>query len=278
MRSGVPGDVAPRNDEGAAALAGLQDKTSVPDIVVKKLHREISALRMSRHMTIAGGDERLALQLHAWNAALAGALLPGLHIAEVTIRNMAAHRVKARYKGTWFESLDFTRKLGKSEHAKKLRSAVDRRKVTTTNAGDISSYLVRDLSFGFWVNIFTRTFHEELWKHNLWTYLPSVPHGYTITQLHADIDEIRTFRNQVAHHMNLVSKPPPRSAEDQHDAMMRTLKYLSPQVELHARAICTFPLVWQCCPMALTDFQAAVLVMDTARRGLNRPRAPAVTA
>jgi hypothetical protein len=129
MRSGVLGGVAPRNDEGAApvspppasvsvgaqpppasvsnsacmsytaALAGLQDKTSVPDIVVKKLHREISALRMSRHMTIAGGDERLALQLHAWNAALAGALLPGLHIAEVTIRNMAAHRVKARYTG-----------------------------------------------------------------------------------------------------------------------------------------------------------------------------------
>ena len=59
---------------------------------------------MSRHVTIAGGDERLALQLHAWNAALAASLLPGLHMAEVTIRNMAAHRVKARYTGL-FSSL-----------------------------------------------------------------------------------------------------------------------------------------------------------------------------
>jgi hypothetical protein len=233
---------------------------------------------MSRHMSIAGGDERLALQLHAWNAALAASLLPGLHIAEVTIRNMAAYRVISRYKGTWFDDPNFARKLGKSEHAEKLRSAVAIRKQTTTNAGHITSYLVRDLTFGFWVNIFTRTFHEELWKRDLWTYVPSVPHGYTITQLHAEINEIRDFRNQVAHHKNLISKPPPKTVENRHDAMMRTLKYLSPQVELHARAICTFPLVWQCCPMALADLQAAVLVMDKARRGLSRPRAPAVTA
>jgi hypothetical protein len=307
MRSGVPGDVDPKNDEGAApvslppasvsvgaqpspasvsnsacitytaALVGMQDKTSVPDTVVKTLHRELSAPRMSRHVTIAGGDERLALQLHAWNAALAASLLPGLHMAEVTIRNLAVYRVISRYKGTWFDNLDFARKLGKSEHAENLRSAVAARKRTTTNTGHITSYLVRDLTFGFWVNIFTRTFHEELWKRDLWTRLPSVPHGYTITQLHAGIEEIRDFRNQVAHHKNLISKPPPRTAENRHDAMMRTLKHLSPQVEAHARAVCTFPLVWQCCPMPLADLEAAVLAMDVARRGLNPPRAPAAT-
>ena len=71
----------------------------------------------------------------------------------------------------------------------------------------------------------------------------------------------------MAHHKNLISKPPPRTAENRHDAMMRTLKYLSPQVEAHARAVCTFPLVWRCCPMPLTDLEAAVLAMDAARRG-----------
>ena len=111
------------------------------------------------------------------------------------IRNIAVYRVISRYKSAWFDNSDFARKLGKSEHAEKLRGAVAARKQTTTSAGHITSYLVRDLTFGFWVNIFTRTFHEELWKRDLWTHLPSVPRGYTITQLHAGIDEIRDFRN-----------------------------------------------------------------------------------
>ena len=65
-------------------------------------------------MVIAGGDQRLALRLHAWNAALAGPLLPGLHLAEVTIRNFALGRLIANFKGNWYENTGFTRKLGKA--------------------------------------------------------------------------------------------------------------------------------------------------------------------
>jgi hypothetical protein len=236
-----------------AVLAGMQDKLSMPDTAVKTLHRELSMPRMSVHMAIAGDDERLALQLHAWNAALAASLLPGLHVAEVTIRNIAVRRVIARYKGVWFDNPDFARKLGKSEHAERLRDAVASRKRMHSSARHITNYLVRDLTFGFWVNVFTRTFHGELWRQDLWTYLPHVPRDYTITQLHAEIDEIRDFRNQVAHHRNLISKLPPRTAENRHDAMMRTLKHLSPQVETHARAVCIFPQIWRCCPMPLAE-------------------------
>ena len=121
-------------------------------------------------------------------------------MAEVTIRNLAVYRVISRYKGTWFDNSDFARKLGKSERktaerrTAELQAVSDQKRQPPTPA-DITSYLVRDLTFGFWVNIFTRTFHEELWKRDLWTRLPSVPHGYTITQLHAGIEEIRDFRN-----------------------------------------------------------------------------------
>ena len=175
---------------------GLQESSALPDAEVRTLYARFSEARLSRYMAITGGNHRLALRLHAWNAALAGSLLPGLHLAEVTIRNFALGRLIANFKGGWYENSGFIRKLGNSQLAEELTRAVDDRKKLAHKQDRITSYLVRDLNFGFWVNIFTHRFHKDLWNRPLHTYNTQIPGTIDIAKLHDAIDGVRNFRNQ----------------------------------------------------------------------------------
>lgn len=223
-------------------------------------------------MVIAGGDPRLALRLHAWNAALAGSLLPGLHLAEVTIRNFALGRLIANFKGNWYENTGFTRKLGKGQLAEELKIAVDDKLRLTRKQDQVTSYLVRDLNFGFWVNIFTHSFHKDLWSRPLHTYNTQIPGTVNIAKLHDAIDGVRIFRNRVAHHKNLISKPSPKTAPEHYQAMLDVLGWLSPPAEQHVRAVCTFPRIWATCPIPHTDLETAVVTLAAAAAGKIRVR------
>jgi len=245
-------------DINTTVAAVLQDPQALSDTVVEKIHREMSHARMSRYAAIAGGDRRLALALHAWNAAVAGSLLPGIQIAEVTIRNIAVNRVISRYKKAWFTDQDFLRKLGSGKNKEDLNLSTSAIKEKVNNASEISNYLTRDLNFGFWVNLFSKKFHDDLWKRDLWTYLPNVGHGKTIRDLHGEVDAVREFRNDIAHHKNIVTKQSPRTPLERFNAVMGTLAELSPAAERYAREICLFPTVWAACPMPENDFCAGV--------------------
>lgn len=179
--------------------ARLQDKMSLSDVTVTSLYRRISPLRLSRYMDIAAADYRLSLRLHAWNAAVSGSLLPVLHMTEVIVRNVAIGRLIANFGPDWFDKPGFLTKLGKSQMATDLADQVAARRTKVRQNDKITSYLARDLTFGFWVNIFTHKFRQDLWSRDLHTYgLPDVPKGMTIEQLHAGIDTVRELRNQVA--------------------------------------------------------------------------------
>lgn len=237
-----------------AADLRIQDETSFPEKFVVRITATISTPRLSRYTPLAGLDKRLALRLHTWNAAVAASLLPTLHIAEVCIRNFALQRIRAFYGAHWYQSSKLVRKLGgeNSQMSRKL-DRVHKDEVNAGRNGDLSNYITSELPFGFWVNAFTEKFSKELWDRPLHTYCTSIPRGATLQSLHDGVDDVRKFRNSVAHHKNLVFKPTQQNFE-------RTLEVLSwfcpPSSEL-ARQTSSFPMVWACCPVDLESLKAS---------------------
>lgn len=251
----------------SAVIAKLQAPSQVSDRTVNEIVRDISGARLARYLDLAV-DKRQALQLHTWNATLAGSLLPALQIAEVTIRNLAIARAKAVFskRGPWYDDPDLLRKLGK-DRADILSNAINDRKALLGSKASVQSvtdYLARDLTFGFWVTFYSNSFHSTIWPSPLQTYVRggnALPRGFTISKLHMRIEDLRVFRNDVAHHKNLISKIWP-TAFDRYESCMRTLSMISPAAANHARSISVFPNVWACCPIPIGEFSLLVALMN----------------
>jgi hypothetical protein len=212
-------DVSGANQTGKVPLSAcdtyiavdrkMQDEKSVPKNAVIAINATVSTPRMSRYATIIGTDKRLALRLHTWNAAVAASLLPTLQLAEVAIRNFALQRVKAFYNNPrWYECPKLIRKIGGAESQMgKLLARAYQDEVAAGRTGDLSNFITSELPFGFWVNVFTSRFSNELWSRPLHTYSTSIPRGATLQTLHDGVDDVRTLRNNVAHHKNIICKP-----------------------------------------------------------------------
>lgn len=223
----------------------LQDVALTTPADLKRIASTLSPARMHRFKINAGDDLRLAIRLHHFNAAVAAALLPTIQLAEVAVRNFALRRVIAFYGKRWYDDkVKFGRKLGSSQHATTLEKAVAEER-NQGRKGDINDYITSELPFGFWVNIFTRTFIPDLWTRPLHTYNPSIPNGTTIDTLRGEIDALRRFRNDVAHHKNLITKP----IEARYQRSLVTLSWICRPTADMAQRTATFPMIWACCPV-----------------------------
>lgn len=222
----------------------LQDRNSVSDEAVRQMMASLSAARMSNHLAVAGGDIRLALRLHHWNAAVAGSLMPTIHIAEIAIRNFALRRISANFGKHWYRDQRFEAKLGRSQLKEALQVSVATL-LASGRKGNLADDVTSEMTFGFWVNVFTKTFVPMLWVRPLHTINANIPSQVTISELHDGIEFVRAFRNSVAHHKNLIYRPTP----DKFERTLRVIGWVCRSSEVIARGAAQFPLVWQCSPV-----------------------------
>ena len=218
----------------------LQDETRFTANDIQRLTNTLSAARLRRYVKLAHEDTRLGLRLYHWNAALAGSLLPVLHIAEVSVRNFALQRLRAKYGVQWYRSTEFLdRRLGSSSLAEQLKRAYED-ELERGRVGDLSNYITSELTFGFWVNIYTSKFHPHLWHRPLHTMLPTVHRGMDINGLHGEVEFVRSFRNNVAHHKDLVEKP----VFDNFNRTIRLIEAYSKQAAVIAKEASSFERVY----------------------------------
>lgn len=225
----------------------IQDVSSLSNHDISHLHRAFSNARMTKYLQIAGNDTRLAIRLHAWNAAVAASLLPTLHLAEVAIRNFAMRRLAVKYnKGgvRWYEHQTVERRLRGSKLGAQLKDAIDLERRSGRN-GDLSDYITNELTFGFWVNVFTKAFRPDLWTIRIQTISASFPSDKSIDDLHDGVEFLRTFRNNVAHHKNVVCKP----VAGNYERTLEVLSWVSKPTADFARATSNFYPLWACCPV-----------------------------
>ena len=217
----------------------------MPNASLERLKKTISPARMKRYLDLAEGDLRLAVRLHSWNAAVAGSLLPTLHLAEVTIRNVAMRRLASKYGRQWYRNTDLiTYRLGQSPLAQQLLDAYQN-EIDRGRRGDLSDYITSELTFGFWVNVFTKKFHPHLWKADLHTIVAGFPRNKNIDDLHDGVEFVRSFRNNVAHHKDLICKP----VTDNYERTLEVIGMLCPKTRDAAESTSAFRRVWDCNPI-----------------------------
>ncbi|WP_430257342.1 hypothetical protein [Neorhizobium sp. IRS_2294] len=237
-----------------AADALLQDLNSLPNAALDKIKKTISAARLKRYLELVDNDLRLAIRLHTWNAAVAGSLLPTLHLTEVAIRNLAMRRLAAKYGKQWYRNDDLiTYRLGKSGLAEQLNDAYQG-EIEKGRRGDLSDYITSELMFGFWVNVFTKKFHPHLWKADLHTIIAGFPRDKNIDDLHEGVEFVRTFRNNVAHHKDLICKP----VVSNYERTLDVVGMLCAKTRDAAEKTSAFRQVWACAPVALDRLRGQV--------------------
>ena len=155
----------------------------------------ISPERFQTYRNAANGNDVDALRLYMWNAAVAARFAGPLHLLEVTLRNAVHDRMTERYGLAWY---DLNHLFG-SEH-----SAIVEAKNYLIRRGEIATpgKVVAEVSFRFWVGLFARKYHS-LWKSDLGRlFSPRL----TQSELHNDLDRLRTLRNRIAHHEPLIHR------------------------------------------------------------------------
>lgn len=173
--------------------------------------------RLARYLVAASGDKQKALRLYLWNARICEALYLPLQVSEVAARNAISIPVRKRFGNAWFENTKFLNLLP-DRHKQTLGSAVSKER-SRRKASLNQDHVVAGLSFGFWVSLMTKSYQNHLWGNGVRHSFPNAPKSETREDIYLKLDQMRHFRNSVAHHFAIFDRSP---QNELHNAMTIT--------------------------------------------------------
>lgn len=181
---------------------------------VQGLRDAMSDERFETYLRQADEDPRRALQFYTRNAALGASFHGPLQALEVTLRN-AVHRALSGSHGvTWYKNRDLLRRPEQRSVEKALDSLHTKRKPW------VPGRVVAELNFGFWVALFSKKYDSDLWCGHLRLEFAPEPNR---TELHNQLDRLRTLRNRIAHHEPILQ----RNLATDHEKLLWILRMLS---------------------------------------------------
>lgn len=209
---------------GRSAVVGLDIAT------LTDLPRLCSAARLGPYLAACNGDRAGALRLYAWNIEMTAAFWGPIAVLEIAVRNTMHDALRAGRNDDW-----------RNDEAVHLmpreRRAVDGATDTLARRGvarPTADQVVAATSFGFWVGLTdagvprhpTLSYETVLWQPRLRT---AFPHLGTLRRkgLHRLLDDVRRFRNRLAHHEPIHTAPLGRIRDD----ITRIAGIVSPDAE-----------------------------------------------
>lgn len=157
-----------------------------------------SSARLNKYLVACSGNTIKALTLYRHNIKLCQKFYGILNIFEVVLRNA----INAHYQRV-FKDTDWVKNQmqlgGMIEHAPRKNEVL---KITTTlrqNGRYTNDRVVSSVSFGFWTHLFTRQPYR-LGGQNLLRIFPNRTAGLGQRAVFNELQEIKTFRNRIAHH------------------------------------------------------------------------------
>jgi len=160
--------------------------------------------RFGRYLTAAGGDAGRALALYEWNSHMAAAALRDVGHFEVAMRNAYDAQLSARFPD-W--AADPSSGLFRLESGP-AKDRVPQRQLNAGSVGKLSAaraglggrpshgQVMAALDFGFWTQLSRRERTGTLWTPTL---SRAYPAHVTRGQVHGLVDNVRKFRNRLAH-------------------------------------------------------------------------------
>ncbi|KAA8727977.1 hypothetical protein [Corynebacterium phocae] len=182
-------------------------------------------------VTVQPGEtaKQASVRLYQWNAEVAAALWPVMHVFEVTVRNAASEAINYVHGPNWAHDVSFQNKLpnprpGLYNPRKDLRARADH--FSTTGK------IIPELKMAFWEKMFTARHDNDFWKHYLEQVFPNTP-DLEYYSLRGEIREkyanVRKIRNRLGHHES-VSDPNRFDLHQIFDDMMAVLEWRDPVI------------------------------------------------
>ncbi len=162
----------------------------------------LSAPRFARYLQSTGNDREHALKLYRWNMAVSAAFAIPLHLLEISARNGVVQGIEAIHGGAWPWTQGFIRTLQNPTDRRKFnpRRTLEKCAQRHQTAGKV----VADINFGFWERILLSGQQNIIWNTQFDLCFPGSPAAQPSTirreELRRDVEQIRKFRNRVAHH------------------------------------------------------------------------------
>ena len=184
----------------------MQPPYSVVPHSLSAIESTISPARLHRYLPSTSVDKNLALRTYVWNARLCEALYLPVQIAEITIRNAIFKAVEKHYGSACFNNTAFIQNL--PDRLRRELEATKKKEQKTYGSKTTNNHIISGLSFGFWVQLLTKKFDNHLWPQHFPTSFPQLPPGVTREALHTKANDLRLFRNRIAHHKPVFDRSP----------------------------------------------------------------------
>lgn len=107
-------------------------------------------------------------------------------------------------------------------------------------------HIIAGLSFGFWVSLMTSAFDKQLWMHGVQSSFPGASVDEDRRAIHVMLDDLRKFRNDIAHHVAIFDRSPQRHFQNAlkiTGLVCKDVHWLSAQVARVGQVINERPLI-----------------------------------
>ena len=162
--------------------------------VTSEFEASVSSQRFNWYMS-ACPNKLDAIAVYLWNISLCSALYPTLQCLEITYRNALNNALQV-HKGTanWLD--DKTLMLSQEQN-----SILQAKRKLGQGQPANSSWIVAELSFGFWVAIYSGPYTNTIVHATMLAVFPHVPKRQRNPQnLLKRLQEARKLRNRIFHH------------------------------------------------------------------------------
>ena len=142
--------------------------------------------------------ERLksAFKLYERNTSYSEALYPILQGFEISLRNRVHDRLTKDHGANWYDNIELL-------PLERDKIAQARKELGDKIQDDSPSRMVGELSFAFWVRMFSSDYENLTWEPSLKHLLPDT---LTRGEVYARFKDIKTLRNRIAHHSRIVNR------------------------------------------------------------------------
>ena len=186
-------------------------------------------------------DNSMLLDKYVYNLKLSEAFYPALSLLEITLRNRICNAIEKLICKDWLiQELNKQNILADKEYQKLLESA---NKIKKTGKNITNDRLISEMTFGFWIHLFTKSYRPKLWdkKGFFETVFPNYANNgelRKIAPIQNDLLAILRLRNRIFHHEIIINGN--KTSKEQYQLVLNTLHLLSDSMESLLQSISRF--------------------------------------
>lgn len=207
---------------------------SSPPLVARRIESALTPPRLGSYfpplVTVEPNETQTeaAVRLYQWNAEIAAAMWPVMHVFEVVVRNAVSDVITAVHGPSWTHQHAFWNKLPNPRGVYSPRKDLIKQASQHPTPGKV----IPELKMAFWERMFTSRHDNDFWSQHLQEGFPYIAaHTYQQgrNQLRAMYESVRRVRNRLGHHES-VSDPTRFDLPKIHQNMMYVIGWRDPVV------------------------------------------------